>query len=136
MGDSFKKGSGSLNFGEEEPDDESESVEPSNEESREIEETSPQSSSAGTPVESSSTTYPYFVRRSSVTDERDNRLEIHIRDEVADREREYRNALADELGTGSVPKTDAREFALKLAYEHPEKVAELMEEEGYGELDG
>jgi len=31
-----------------------------------------------------------------------------------------------------VSKTDAREFALLAAYEHPEKVAALMKEEGFG----
>ncbi|WP_226023730.1 acyl-CoA dehydrogenase [Halomicrobium salinisoli] len=79
--------------------------------------------------------YPYFVRRNNVGDERDTRLEIHVRDEVADREAEFRNAVAEQLGTGEVSKTDAREFALLAAYEHPEKVAELMEDEGFGALE-
>ncbi len=79
--------------------------------------------------------YPYFVRRNNVGDERDTRLEIHVRDEVADREAEFRNAVAEHLETGEVSKTDAREFALLAAYEHPEKVAELMEDEGFGALD-
>ncbi|WP_225336461.1 acyl-CoA dehydrogenase [Halomicrobium urmianum] len=79
--------------------------------------------------------YPYFVRRNNVGDERDTRLEIHVRDEVADREAEFRNAVAERLDAGEISKTDAREFALLAAYEHPEKVAELMEDEGFGALD-
>ena len=79
-------------------------------------------------------TYPYFVRRSNVGDERDTRLEIHVRDKVADGEAEFRHALATELGTSDVSKTDAREFALLAAFRHPERVAELMREEGFDSL--
>ena len=79
--------------------------------------------------------YPYFIRRSNVGDERDTRLEIHVRDKVADQEASFRNELAAELGTSEVSKTDAREFALLAAYRHPEQVAELMMNEGFGELD-
>ncbi|MFC7078576.1 acyl-CoA dehydrogenase [Haloarcula halophila] len=76
--------------------------------------------------------YPYFVRRSNVGDERDTRLELHVRDSVADQEGRFRSELADALAVSEVSKTDAREFALLAAYEHPQKVAELMEEEGFG----
>lgn len=99
---------------------------------------SEQSPSAGESTDSRADTntsgeqYPYFVRRSNVGDERDTRLEIHVRDKVADHEAEFRNKLADSLGTNEVSKTDAREFALLAAFEHPEQVAELMQEEGFG----
>lgn len=136
MGGNFKKGSGSLDFEEDESSsEEATAADQSSEDSHDAEESTPQSASGGSVEESPSSKYPYFVRRSSVTDERDNRLEIHIRDEVAEREGEYRSALAGELDTDGVSKTDAREFALKLAYEHPEMVAALMEDEGYSELD-
>lgn len=79
-------------------------------------------------------TYPYFVRRSNVGDERDTRLEIHVRDKVAEGEAEFRHALAAELGASDVAKTDAREFALLAAFRHPERVAELMREEGFDSL--
>jgi hypothetical protein len=78
--------------------------------------------------------YPYFVRRSNVGDERDTRLEIHVRDKVAEREATFRNELADLLETNEVSKTDAREFALLAAYRHPERVAALMREEGFDAL--
>ena len=78
--------------------------------------------------------YPYFVRRSNVGDERDTRLEIHVRDKVADGEAQFRHALATELGASDVSKTDAREFALLAAFRHPERVAELMREEGFDSL--
>jgi len=79
-------------------------------------------------------TYPYFVRRSNVGDERDTRLEIHVRDKVADGEAEFRHALATALETSDVSKTDAREFALLAAFRHPERVAELMREEGFDSI--
>ncbi|THE64007.1 acyl-CoA dehydrogenase [Salinadaptatus halalkaliphilus] len=79
--------------------------------------------------------YPYFVRRNNVGDERDTRLEIHVRDGVAEQEAAFRNDVAAALETNEIAKTDAREFALLLAFEHPERVAELMEEEGFGALD-
>lgn len=78
--------------------------------------------------------YPYFVRRENVADERPSRLEIFVRENVKDEEANYREELAEHLGTDKVLKTDAREFALLLAFKHPEKVAELMREEGYNEL--
>jgi hypothetical protein len=81
------------------------------------------------------TEYPYFVRRNNVGDERETRLEIHVRDKVADREAEFRNELATRLGTSEVSKTDAREFALLAAFEDPDRVAGLMRAEGFGALD-
>ena len=78
--------------------------------------------------------YPYFVRRSNVGDERDTRLEIHVRDKVADREAKFRNELAEHLGANEISKTDAREFALLAAFHNPEQVADLMRDEGFGTL--
>lgn len=40
----------------------------------------------------------------------------------------------EELGASEVSKTDAREFALLAAFQYPERVAELMREEGFGAL--
>lgn len=79
--------------------------------------------------------FPYFVRRNNVGDERDERIEVHLRKSVHSQESAFRNQLADELGTEEVSKTDAREFALKFAFENPEGVAELMREEGFGLID-
>ena len=79
--------------------------------------------------------YPYFVRRSNVGDERDTRLEVHVRDHIADQEPNFRNELAEHLGVNEVSKTDAREFALLAAFHSPGQVAELMKDEGFGTLD-
>lgn len=78
--------------------------------------------------------YPYFVRRKKVGDERSERFEVFVREWVKNRESEYLNQLASELGVGDVSKTDGREFALIAAQENPEIVAELMREEGFDEV--
>lgn len=76
--------------------------------------------------------YPYFIRRNKVSDEREERMELYVRSSVLEAEASYRNELAASLGTEEVAKTDAREYALILAHENPEMVAEMMEEDGYG----
>nr|WP_233340437.1 acyl-CoA dehydrogenase [Haloprofundus sp. MHR1] len=161
----FKSGSGNLDFGSSDEDDKAEETtkttkekaereeeaEPSlteqttstsvNESESSVENSSDQSAPTRVPVEESSESgtaadqYPYFIRRNNVGDERDTRLEIHVRDKVANREAAFRNELAEELGANEVSKTDAREFALLAAFQYPERVAELMREEGFGALD-
>lgn len=145
---SFKNGSGNLDFGANDTDEEdteppaetTETEEPS--QSDTDEQATAQSSQPSSSTTDSSTAtsdaaekYPYFVRRNNVGDERDNRLEIHVRNKVIEREAAFRSELAEQLGVGEVPKTDVREFALLAAYHQPERVAEWMREEGFGELD-
>jgi len=158
----FKSGSGNLNFGDEDEDEENDETDRSaaEPEVKQDESTAEQQPSAvqndGPPSDSdsvaehqstdrgaidsaeastSSGDYPYFVRRSNVGDERDTRLEIHVRDKVANQEAEFRTELAEQLGANEVSKTDAREFALLAAFQYPDRVAELMEKEGFGTLD-
>jgi len=154
----FKSGSGDLNFDDSGDDEENSTEEPS--ESAE-EDAAPQQSSSSSRSQSESTSrqndvsveepepsdeaqinaetekpdYPYFVRRNNVGDERDVRLEVHARKKVADQEAEFRKELAEYLGVSDVSKTDAREFALLAAYKHPDRVAQLMKDEGFGALD-
>lgn len=169
-GDSFKSGSGDLNFGdndEEEVDDEPEGAgeevdditdegddrvsrsvtaergddsrdSPGAREANSTGEEGTTSTSTDSDTGSRQTSgrqYPYFVRRSNVGDERDNRLELFARDEVVSREAEFRSQLASELGADDIAKTDAREYALLAAFDNVEDVAELMRGDGYGELD-
>ena len=146
----FKSGSGNLDFGggdeDEDPDEgltqpsetESSEGETPSGKNRQTESTVLEPESPGgteTPDSTPATEeYPYFVRRSNVGDERDVRLEIHVRETVAEGEAQYRNELAEQLDVSEVSKTDAREFALLAAYQHPERVAELMKSEGFGAL--
>jgi cytoskeletal protein RodZ len=159
----FKSGSGNLDFGGNETDEEedeateettesqvgesaeSRSTDQSTTTSTEESSSSVDSSGTGSGSDQDSVTkeeiatareqYPYFIRRNNVGDERDTRLEIHVRDKVADREAKFRNELAEQLGASEISKTDAREFALLVAFQHPDRVAELMREEGFGALD-
>jgi len=133
----FKSGSGDLDFGgednegatngsQESPDDGNQDEIVTSGESKSMDEE--------TDTESIRSKYPYFIRRNNVGDERDTRLEIHVRDKVAEQEGSFRNDVAEELGVSEISKTDAREFALLAAFEHPEKVAKLMEDEGFGTI--
>ncbi|WP_257301018.1 acyl-CoA dehydrogenase [Haloarchaeobius sp. FL176] len=157
----FKSGSGNLDFGGDESDEkpgkdeeelnvESVAEEGADQRDQEspviadtpsIEQERPPTNSRDSTTEDSDASggqqpeYPYFIRRNNVGDERDKRLELHVRQKVANQEAEFRNELAAQLGTGDISKTDAREFALLAAFEHPERVAELMQEEGFGALE-
>lgn len=134
----FKPGSGDLDFGE---DDKSDTAISRGETSGKPDEESNRSppgrcdENDSTPEKPPKEEYPYFIRRNNVGDERETRLEVHLRERVADQEATFRNELAEELGANEVSKTDAREFALLAAFHNPEKVAELMEDEGFGALD-
>lgn len=146
----FKSGSGNLDFGgSDDEDDEDDETATETTGTQDVEETreststeqrTPTAPDRGATEESATSSptaaeeYPYFVRRNNVGDERDTRLEIHVRDKVADQEAEFRNELAKQLGVNEVSKTDAREFALLAAFHHPERVVELMRDEGFGAL--
>jgi hypothetical protein len=146
----FKSGSGNLDFGgsddEDDEDDETATEttgtqdEEETQESTSTEQRTPTAPARDAMEESATSSptaaeeYPYFVRRNNVGDERDTRLEIHVRDKVADQEANFRNELAKQLGVNEISKTDAREFALLAAFHHPERVAELMRDEGFGSL--
>lgn len=141
----FKSGSGDLDFGESAENSEehekstntgpNESTGETGEDRTDTAGVATNKPSANDADRSSPSVYPYFVRRNNVGDERDTRLEIHVRDKVAEQEAAFRNELAEQLGTNDVSKTDAREFALLAAYHNPEHVAELMKQEGFGALD-
>ena len=134
----FKSGSGNLDFGDEEPtadDREAESFDERGATADTDDDAATQATAdRAEDGPAGGERYPYFVRRNNVGDERDTRLEIHVRDKVADREAGFRHALADKLDASDVSKTDAREFALLAAFEHPEQVARLMREEGFDTL--
>lgn len=90
--------------------------------------------SAETNEGSSNQQYPYFLRRRSVTDERDKDLIVPVREETMKAMVDGRNALAEELGVAEVSKFDAREFALMVGLERIDEVAERMREEGFDAL--
>lgn len=142
----FKKGSGNLDFGSDRQEESEEQVESETTDDDEFSSNDSQTSESS-PVDQSSNTdsqsdadastekYPYFVRRNKVGDERDVRLEVHVRKKINEQEPTFRSELAEQLDTDEVSKTDAREFALHYAYQNPEEVADLMRDEGFGVLD-
>lgn len=95
---------------------------------------SPSKESGPNTSTSSETKYPYFLRRGKVLDERNDRLEVHVREEVKSMESQLENDLEEIFGGSDVKKTDIREFAIILAAQNPEMVAELMREEGYDDV--
>ncbi|WP_276256536.1 acyl-CoA dehydrogenase [Halomontanus rarus] len=142
----FKKGSGNLDFGSDRQGESEEQVESETTDDDEFSSSDSQTSESSTVDPSSETDsqsdadaraekYPYFVRRNKVGDERDVRLEVHVRKKINEQEPAFRSELAEQLDTDEVSKTDAREFALQYAYQNPEKVADLMRDEGFGVLD-
>ncbi|MFH5801999.1 acyl-CoA dehydrogenase [Haladaptatus sp. CMAA 1911] len=156
MTNSFKSGSGNLDFGsndeeanesEDQNDTEiqiddqetskkeetpKETVDNRHEQSQEATQTENSQSNSELVTNTPSEEYPYYIRRSNIGDERDKRLELHVRDAVTNDEPTFRNRLAKELDVDEVAKTDAREAALLFAFQNPEKVADLLREEGYG----
>ncbi|RQG94823.1 acyl-CoA dehydrogenase [Natrarchaeobius chitinivorans] len=146
---SFKSGSGNLDFGDggsdssDRSDEDEESATDFTERDSDSGQTKNRkdSDSSGPETEGRSSAekppeeYPYFIRRSNVSDERNRRIEIHLREQVHSQESEFRQELATHLDVDDVSKTDAREFALIHAFRNPEAVAELMAEEGYGVFD-
>jgi hypothetical protein len=143
----FKSGSGNLDFDDDDDSESGESETASESISTDRGNESPESDINKTTNESTgqamtqsgtvsaSEQYPYFVRRSNVGDERDTRLEIHVRDKIANQETTFRNELATRLDANEISKTDAREFALLAAFKHPDLVAELMKKEGFGAVE-
>ena len=143
----FKSGSGNLDFDDDDDSESGESETASESISTDRENESPESDTNKTTNESTgqamtqsdtisaSEQYPYFVRRSNVGDERDTRVEIHVRDKIANQETTFRNELATRLDANEISKTDAREFALLAAFKHPDLVAELMKKEGFGAVE-
>jgi len=158
----LKKGTGSLDFGEEEePEEEAESTEADASEERKDKHSEEQTddqdmdsgSEAETPAETPSSpatettpqgasfdmdSLPYLVQRqmrgASVNADRTNQLLLEVRPFVKDDEDTFLDDLQD-LVDGPVYKGDAREAAMVVAHEHPELVAEKLREWGIETLD-
>nr|WP_176705157.1 hypothetical protein [Halobacterium sp. GN101] len=132
MGNSFKQGAGDLDFGGDSAADEDEADDATG---PGPDAADPAPTEQGATSETDGHTYPYFVRRNTVGDERDNRLEVFARDRVVAQEAEFRRQLAARLDTDAVSKTDAREYALLAAFDNVDAVADRMANDGYGETE-
>ncbi len=136
----MKKGTGDDPFAEEEPAESEDEQEVSEEEQTEqpAEEPSTASESSTPDSESSSpstetTDLPYYQRRSSVKEDRDDVLQFFVREDTAQGEDDLERAVADALDIRpkEIYKLDLREAALLVAMEHPDEVADKLREWGY-----
>ncbi len=91
------------------------------------------SPSMSTETETETTTLPYYQRRSSVKEDRDDVLQFFVREETAQGEDDLERAVAADLDIRpkELYKLDLREAALLVAMEHPEEVAEKLRDWGY-----
>lgn len=78
--------------------------------------------------------YPYILRRDTVKDERTNEHVAFLRDEFADLEDDLHEDVAEQLDLRQkdVSLTDIREAMVKVASQHPNEMAEVLLEWGYG----
>ena len=158
----LKKGTGSLDFGEE-PDEEDDDTKVSESEAEEksasIEARPDQQAESESPTETASSSegmtqaeaqaqtqagefdidsLPYLVQRqmrgASVNADRTKQLLLEVRPFVKEGEEAFLDDLQD-LVDGPVYKGDAREAAMVVAQEHPELVAEKLREWGIEYLD-
>ncbi|QKY22276.1 hypothetical protein B4589_017935 (plasmid) [Halolamina sp. CBA1230] len=130
----MKSGTGDNPFADEEPEeppDDQEVDESADEPSFDIGETDSDSSSTSTTSDEYS--LPYYQRRGSVKEDRDDVLQFFVREDTAQGEDELERAVANELDIRpkELYKLDLREAALLVAMEHPEEVADKLREWGY-----
>ena len=76
---------------------------------------------------------PYYQRRSSVKEDRDDVLQFFVQEGTAQGEDDLERTVAEELDirTKDLYKPDLREAALSVAMEQPEEIAEKLREWGY-----
>lgn len=81
----------------------------------------------------SRTTYdslPWILTRNSITDGRENTVQLHLQDSTSDTERQQHSEVEQILGE-DVKKADLREAALLIGLQHPTEVADQLREWGY-----
>ncbi len=126
----MKKGTGDDPFADDEPE-EPEDEQPVEEPSTVSEPIMSDSEPASPPTET--TSLPYYQRRSSVKEDRDDVLQFFVREDTAQGEDDLERAVADALDIRpkELYKLDLREAALLVAMEHPEEIADKLREWGY-----
>jgi len=128
----MKSGTGDDPFADDEPEEvEAEEEQQPTEQSSDTEFTMSESETQETTVDEHS--LPYYQRRSSVKEDRDDVLQFFVREDTAKGEDDLESAVADELDIRAkeLYKLDLREAALLVAMEHPEEVADKLRDWGY-----
>jgi len=91
--------------------------------------------SGGNSVETSShnasaSNIPWILRRNSITDGRDQTVQLHLQEETMNVQRKQKSLIEARLGE-SVRKADLREAALLVGLQHTDDVVNVLKEWGY-----
>lgn len=73
---------------------------------------------------------PWVLTRSSITDGREQTVQLHLQQKTVDAQREATRTLESTLGE-SVKKADLREAALLVGLQHADEIAATLREWGY-----
>ena len=87
-------------------------------------------STARSVVQSSGQTLPWVLTRNSITDGREQTVQLHLQQSTVDTQRETARTLESEFGE-SVKKADLREAALLVGFQHSDEIAATLRKWGY-----
>jgi hypothetical protein len=73
---------------------------------------------------------PWILRRNSITDGRDQTVQLHLQEETMNVQRKQKSLIEARLGE-SVRKADLREAALLVGLQHTDDVVDVLKEWGY-----
>jgi hypothetical protein len=73
---------------------------------------------------------PWVLRRNSITDGRDQTVQLHLQKETMDVQRKQKSLVEARLGE-SVRKADLREAALLVGLQHTDDVVDVLKQWGY-----
>ena len=73
---------------------------------------------------------PWVLRRNSITDGRDQTVQLHLQKETMDVQRKQKALVEARLGE-SVRKADLREAALLVGLQHTDDVVDVLKQWGY-----
>ena len=73
---------------------------------------------------------PWILRRNSITDGREQTVQLHLQQETMDVQRTQKSIIESRLGE-SVRKADLREAALLVGLQQTDDVVDVLEEWGY-----
>ncbi|MFW5905683.1 MAG: hypothetical protein ACOCUO_02425 [archaeon] len=82
------------------------------------------------PRGSTASDIPWILRRKSITDGREQTVQLHLQESTLDVQRTQKIAVENRLGE-SVRKADLREAALLVGLQHTDAVVDVLEEWGY-----
>lgn len=80
--------------------------------------------------EPTSSDVPWVLRRNTITDGREQTVQLHLQQRTLDTQRRRKTTIEDRLGE-SVRKADLREAALLVGLQHTDDVVDVLEDWGY-----